>query len=247
MGQEEAISLAKIAAVQRRNLLLVGPPGTGKSMIAHAIALNLPKPTQEIRVAQNPENPERPFLTSSMRRPSGRRRRPGRSPWGAHRARGRPQERRPEARLLLPGLRIVLFPERDQLPQLRQDQDRAYREQHVRRHLRHAGVRHAGDDRREGAGEHHPSAGRRLRGDRRVREGGRRPDPHPRPEGAREEEEPPEQVQDQGPGQARQGPVRPRHRRIRDRAPRRCPPRSLRRERQDRRARLPEGDPRGHT
>ncbi len=62
LGQEEAISLAKIAAVQRRNLLLVGPPGTGKSMIAHAIALNLPKPTQEIRVAQNPENPERPFL-----------------------------------------------------------------------------------------------------------------------------------------------------------------------------------------
>lgn len=62
LGQEEAIALAKIAAVQRRNLLLVGPPGTGKSMIAHAIAFNLPKPQQEIRVAQNPENPERPFL-----------------------------------------------------------------------------------------------------------------------------------------------------------------------------------------
>ncbi|AMH94861.1 ATP-dependent protease [methanogenic archaeon ISO4-H5] len=62
LGQEEAISLAKIAAIQRRNLLLVGPPGTGKSMIARAISMNLPKATQEIRVSHNPENPERPFL-----------------------------------------------------------------------------------------------------------------------------------------------------------------------------------------
>ena len=62
LGQEEAIELAKIAAIQRRHLLLVGPPGTGKSMIARAISMNLPKPRQEIRVAHNPENPERPFL-----------------------------------------------------------------------------------------------------------------------------------------------------------------------------------------
>ncbi|AGI47673.1 putative ATP-dependent protease [Thermoplasmatales archaeon BRNA1] len=62
LGQEEAIALAKIAATQRRNLLLVGPPGTGKSMIARAISMNLPKAHQEIRVANNPENPERPFL-----------------------------------------------------------------------------------------------------------------------------------------------------------------------------------------
>ena len=62
LGQEEAIALAKIAAVQRRNLLLVGPPGTGKSMIARAISMNLPKAKSEIRIAHNPENPERPFL-----------------------------------------------------------------------------------------------------------------------------------------------------------------------------------------
>ena len=62
LGQEEAIQLAKVAAVQRRHLLLVGPPGTGKSMIARALSMNLPKPKQEIRVVKNPENSERPFL-----------------------------------------------------------------------------------------------------------------------------------------------------------------------------------------
>ena len=62
LGQEEAIHLAKIAAIQRRHLLLVGPPGTGKSMIARALSMNLPKPKQEIRIVKNPENSERPFL-----------------------------------------------------------------------------------------------------------------------------------------------------------------------------------------
>ncbi|MCL2711838.1 MAG: AAA family ATPase [Methanomassiliicoccaceae archaeon] len=62
LGQEEAIELAKVAATQRRHLLLVGPPGTGKSMIAQAISLHLPKPMHEVRIVNNPENPERPLL-----------------------------------------------------------------------------------------------------------------------------------------------------------------------------------------
>jgi predicted ATP-dependent protease len=62
IGQEEAVRVAKLAAKQRRHLLLVGPPGTGKSMIAHAIASILPKPQQEIVIVHNPHQPERPFV-----------------------------------------------------------------------------------------------------------------------------------------------------------------------------------------
>jgi len=62
IGQEEAVNLARIAGRQRRHLLLVGPPGTGKSMIAQALALHLPPPEEEVRIVHNPENPERPLV-----------------------------------------------------------------------------------------------------------------------------------------------------------------------------------------
>lgn len=62
IGQERAVETARLAAYQRRHLLLVGPPGIGKSMIAQALALHIPQPTEEVRIVHNPSNPERPAV-----------------------------------------------------------------------------------------------------------------------------------------------------------------------------------------
>lgn len=62
IGQEEAVKIAQVVAQQRRHLLLVGVPGTGKSMIAKAIASIVSTAKSEISVLHNPAKPERPFL-----------------------------------------------------------------------------------------------------------------------------------------------------------------------------------------
>src|SRR5438445_13611729 len=67
VGQDEAVKLARIAANERRHFLLVGPPRTGKSMIAQALSLHLPSVTEEIRVVHNPQHPERPLVEVKQR------------------------------------------------------------------------------------------------------------------------------------------------------------------------------------
>lgn len=67
IGQEHAVALARVAARQHRHLLLVGPPGTGKSMVAQAIAYSLPPVNHEIQVVHDPYNPERPFIEVATR------------------------------------------------------------------------------------------------------------------------------------------------------------------------------------
>jgi len=72
IGQEHAVEIAKVAARQRRHLLLVAAPGTGKSMLAQAIAFHLPEPTEEISVLHNPANPERPTVEVRSRQQASR-------------------------------------------------------------------------------------------------------------------------------------------------------------------------------
>ena len=68
IGHEDIIQSVKIAAKQRRNLLLVGPPGIGKSLIAQAISFHLTQPSEEISAVHNPERPERPFIEIKTRK-----------------------------------------------------------------------------------------------------------------------------------------------------------------------------------
>jgi ATP-dependent Lon protease len=63
IGQEEAVTIIKKAALQRRHVVLIGEPGTGKSMLGLALAELLPKSAlKDVLAYPNPHDENKPII-----------------------------------------------------------------------------------------------------------------------------------------------------------------------------------------
>ena len=71
IGQDDAVRIIKKAAAQRRNVMMLGTPGTGKSMLAQAMAELMPAADlEDVMVYSNPNDENRPLVRTVKTYPS---------------------------------------------------------------------------------------------------------------------------------------------------------------------------------
>lgn len=63
IGQDAAVEVVKKAAEQKRHVMLIGEPGTGKSMLAKSMTEYLPKSElQDVVAYHNPDDSNEPRI-----------------------------------------------------------------------------------------------------------------------------------------------------------------------------------------
>ncbi|WNY28663.1 Lon protease [Methanimicrococcus stummii] len=103
LGQEQAVEIVKKAARQRRHVMMIGTPGTGKSLLAKAMAELLPKEElEDILVYPNAEDSNNPRI---RRVPAGK----GREIVAAHRAEAQKKAQSKTMILMFLMLGIVIY------------------------------------------------------------------------------------------------------------------------------------------